>query len=239
MASMRSTNFPRPGTEPDAETWWHDVIGQVPDTRRVRPATKELTEEGPFAGGRLTLDINAAGIIQWSVSPPPFKEVPVEFPTVGRFGDVCEAFSALMHRWYGAGPELDRIAFGAGVLLPVPNRVEGYRLLSEYLHHVRIDPEASTDLLYQINRRRRSPLTEGLLINRLSKWSVAALHVIAQPLMDSRPERRMEPVSACLVELDINTAPEYRGGFVAPRTAAIFDELVTLAGEILEVGDRP
>lgn len=240
--SMRATNFPSPAAEVDPGAWWHRLLDREPDTRVVRPGVGEWKEEGEFAGGKLTLNINAAGVIQWTLSPTPLKEVPTEFPTVGRFVDACEAFCPLVRRWFEFAPRLDRIAFGTTALLPVANRVEGYRLLSQYLHDVvRIDAERSSDLLYQINRRRHSRSgVADLEINRLSKWSVAEMRILAQAFSAPGVEARLlHPMSACRAELDINTAPEYRRGFASPVSAEIFEELVALAREILETGDRP
>jgi hypothetical protein len=239
--SLRSTNFPTPGVEPDARTWWRDLIGQEPETRVVRPAAGEWKEEGPFAGGRLELSVNPAGVIQWTLSPNPLKELPTEFATVGRFVDACDVFTALVRRWYAVAPRLDRIAFGAVVLHPVTDRVEAYRLLSQCLHDVRIDPEGSTDLIYQINRRRPSRSgPKGLEINRLSNWAAIILRVLVQPLVaEARPERSLPALHASRIQLDVNTAPEYRGGFDPSNSAEVFDELVMLAREIVETGDRP
>lgn len=239
--SMRATNFPTPGAEYDPGQWWRSLLGQEPDTRVVRPGVREWKEEGGFAGGNLSLTSSPAGIVQWTLSPAPLKEVPTEFPTVGRFVDACDAFCTLVRRWFELAPRLDRIAFGTTVLFPVANRVEGYRLLSQYLHDVRLDAENSTDLLYQINRRRPSRVgIEGLEINRLCKWSVAQLRVTVQLINPSPADvRSLTPLYAIYVELDINTAPEYRGGFEPQHSAEIFDELVLLAREIIETGDRP
>jgi hypothetical protein len=80
-----------------------------------------------------------------------------------------------------------------------------------------------------------------LEINRLTKWSVMEMRILARAVSAPGIEARLlGPVSACHAELDINTAPEYRGGFEPPRSVEILDELVVLAREILlEIGDRP
>lgn len=239
--SLRSTNFPSPGADYNADEWWHHILGQDPESRTVRPAAGERKEEGTFGGGRLALEINAGSIIQWTLSPTPPKDVPTEFLTVGRFIDTCDAFSDLMRRWYELAPRLNRIAFGAVGLVPVANRIEGYRLVAEYLHQVRIDPEGSSDLLYQINRRRPSRTgVERLEINRLAKWSVAELRIVVQAASAPGVEARLLPsMTACRAELDINTVQEFSGKFTPPASGQIFDELVGMAREILETGDRP
>ena len=200
----------------------------------------EWREEGEFAGGTLTLLVNAAGVIQWSLVPTSPKEIPAEFPTVGRFVDACEAFCPIVRRWFELALPLDRIAFGAVVLFPVATRRDGYVSLSQFLPDVTLDPDNARDFLFQINRRRPSRSgIKGLEINRLSSWSVAQLRVITQPMTQPSAQREHPPSYACRLELDMNTAPEHRGSFVPPQSAAIFDELVALAREILEVGDRP
>ncbi len=238
--SIRATNFPTPGNEFDPADWWHRLTDGEPDTRVIQPKVGEWREEGQYAGGKLAFTINPAGIIEWKLSPPPIKELPSEFPMVGRFIDACEAFIRIVRRWLAFAPPLDRLAFGAVALFPVASRRDGYAFLVPYLPDVRIDVENSNDFFYQINRRRPSRSgVEGLAINRLSKWSVFQLRAFAQPADQPSGPRLLPPMQACHVELDINTVPEYRGGFRSPQAEVVFDELVALAREILDSGDRP
>jgi len=208
-----------------------------PETRTVRPALRERTEQGPFHGGRLTLHINPVGVIEWSLSFIPPKELPEEFPNIGRFEDIYVPFCSLVHAWFNLAPRLDRLAFGAVVLLPVANRMEGYTRLESYLPGLRL--EGTSDLEYRINRRRRSRHVEGLEINRLVQWAVVEMRIIQAPGGRGEFLGSSTGQFACQTQLDINTVPEYRGGFEGAQAQAVFDELVTLGRETIEVGDQP
>ncbi len=123
----------------------------------------------------------------------------------------------------------------------VPDRPTGYRLLAQYLNNVKIDPDNSSDFHYQINRRRVSKNIAGLLINRLSKWSVTitkfsqfALGPVIQEFVISNHDH----ISANL-ELDINTVPEHQTLIFREQMPTIFMELIELASEIAEQGDVP
>jgi hypothetical protein len=91
------------------------------------------------------------------------------------------------------------------------------------------------DFLYQYNRRRRSQRVPEVKINRLSKWTWV-------PLGEVRAEggELVFPAeSACLLELDINTAPEFQGALPHDRYVPLFEEMVGLAVEIAARGDVP
>jgi hypothetical protein len=107
---------------------------------------------------------------------------------------------------------------------------------------MKLDAEGSSDFLYRINRRRLSQSgIENLQINRLSTWSVARAEYQAFALESGGIPRviRGEPIFACRVELDVNTAAEFEGKLLPDQSLKIFTELIELAHEILLEGDRP
>ena len=113
----------------------------------------------------------------------PSRDVNTEIHIVaGKQGyEKSDEFVTLMSRWleFDTGPSLRRLAFGAVLLHPAENRVEGYRKIQPYLQHVTMQPEESSDFLYQINRPREAEVAiSGLQINRVSKWSVGRMQLI-------------------------------------------------------------
>jgi hypothetical protein len=111
-------------------------------------------------------------------------------------------------------------------------------MLSESLVPFKIGA-TSRDFAYQINRRRESATRAGLNINRLSKWSVAlaqasVVDASTGEVVEEEPER-----FATRLELDINTAPGETDDLSGADAVALFDELITLGGEIAEHGDHP
>jgi hypothetical protein len=145
-----------------------------------------------------------------------------------------------MTKWIQTLPMI-RLAFGAVLLQPVDGLAEGYRLLSSYVQ-LQIDPENTSDLLYQINRRRVSSSgITGLTINRLAKWSVLRLQRNLFMLSPGSPvqSHTQSEAFACRLELDINTAPEFEGELPQAELPSLIQELVEMGREIAEQGDIP
>lgn len=241
--SLRATAFPSAEAEVKSDSWWRAVLGEEPENQVVRPRTGERREEGTFQGASLILKVEPTRI-DWILRPKLSTEKPPEgFSAIGSFQDSYLPFRELMRRWFPLNPPLERLAFGAAALLPVANKTEGYKRLAAYLPALHLESKGWSDLLYRINRPRPSKSNiPSLRINRLCTWSVAQTQV--QLLSLSPPPQRpqvidLEPAFACRVELDINTSPEFEGQFSGQQCAEIFDELLDLAQEILQEGDRP
>lgn len=233
--SLRMTAFPSPGTvlgEPP--NWWETAVGEPPENRVHQPKVGVIQEQGSFSNGVLTL-ISQPGRIDWLLAWPNREEI------IEPFEESLGAFVPLVLRWLGDAPVLQRIAFGATLRLPVKDRIDGYKRLSSYLHHVDLDPEGSTEFLFQINRPRKSKSgIENLSINRLSKWSVAftqeATYTVHDPKATQFQLTGLQKDLYCRLELDINTAPN-EDDFAAKDVQQVFNELVDLGREIATNGD--
>jgi hypothetical protein len=239
VESLRATIFPVPGVASSPDTWWRDTIGTDPETRTVKPATREHLEEGPFDGGKLGLIINSLGVIQWQVTPEPPRELPAGIPSAGALLALLPPFMAALEKWLPMSPVASRLALGVVVHAPVPGHREGYERLGTYLRqYVTLDPEGSSDFLYRINRPRASTTpVQGLRINRLSTWAVAKLTLLATSV--AIQGRVGVEHYACRVDLDINTVPTFEGTFGPAVMAEVIGELRQLALEILAEGDIP
>jgi hypothetical protein len=244
VAQLRLTAFPAPLMKVPDIGWWENVIGQPPELRTFRPKSEELLEEGPFEAGKLTLNIQPLRI-DWNFARAISNELLEEdLPTIGEFPKVLENFFKPMQKWLSEEcPELGRLAFGAVLFLPVESRQAGYKRLSAYLPAIKLDPEESSDFLYQINRLRNSNVDiDGLRVNRLSKWSVFSY---LRTLMHfnqrtGRSEQVLRPeVYACRLELDINTTADFIGTLSREKLTTVFEELIELGREIIEKGDIP
>ncbi len=240
--SLRLTAFPRETEQQQEPGAWAELIKTDPETRQSRPLEGSLLEAGPYEGGWLTLEATPVRV-DWRLSVKLERDrLPDKLSTLGRFDETREKFKALMKRWLKTTPRLNRLAFGAALLMPVKDRVDGYRRLSGFLPKLEIDPEGSTELLYRINRRRMSRSgKQGLEINRLSTWAVISVgHILLQISPGgSQISERGEKLNACRLEVDINTAPELRGGLSKTALPKLFQELVDLATEIAKEGDVP
>jgi len=234
--SLRLTVFLTPGAVVGDSTW-EDLVGKPPETSVRRPAYQD---EGEFEDGRLTLATQPSRV-DWLYAAD-LRKIESGLPTVGSFPDAVSKFQQLMYRWLKECPPITRIAFGAILLQPVGNRIEGYKRIVDYLPSVKLDGENSSEFAYQINRPRVSNNIDALQINRLSKWSVMEMQrlqfvIPAEQVAIVQPAAPGEKRSACRLELDINTSPAFAGEFPKEKLFPVFDELIALGKEIAERGD--
>ena len=241
--TLRLTAFPSSGIDLTGASWWNDLLGEAPETKVSRPKQGGEQQEGPLKGGKLILRIQPLRI-DWLFSGSDVPDAKAEtLPTLRSFPDALDTFLQLMLRWFelGSCPPVQRLAFGAVLFQPVDDRQTGYRKIATLLPSVKLDPEGSTDFSYQINRRRNS--TSGIAdlgINRLSKWSVitwqSAKLALGPASLGYFPDREH---FTCQLDLDINTAPDFRGDLPREQMSKVFQELVALGKEIAGEGDIP
>lgn len=235
---MRLTVFRFPGTDFDAAAAWTTFAGHEPEEISRKPSAGSSSAVGPFGAGRLMIECDPLRIhFIYAPAPPNEKGIALD---LGPMDEQIANFVSSAKKWLPSAPPSLRIAYGLVLVRPVRSRQEGYVELSGYLPNVRIDPEHSSDLSYQINRPRGSNVLGNEKINRLSKWSVGLLVVDALAMSASREGGRRERLSEehkCRVELDINTIAERVEPLPQDRLVAVFEELVALAVEIAEKGD--
>jgi len=225
VQTLRLTGLLEPGTRLSSSGWWRAVAGEEPEVQNSQPKLGQLQEQGPYAGGVLTLAL-MIGRFDWILSSRNETE------TLGPFPELGERFVRILAPWLAsAGPAVHRLALGAGLLMSVADARQAAVVLSGFLPSVNADPEETTDLLFQINRP--IPLrVEGveLKINRVSKWSSAEVRtaqvMVGPGIQDlSTTDSR----TFCRLDLDINTSQE--------RTEALPDELLSpLLSRFLEIG---
>lgn len=244
VETLRLTAFPIPATPLKDPGWWTALMGEPVETKIIQQKLGEQREEGPFLSGTL-INLLRPHRIDWLLSPTRDQiGEAMGFETIGSFLELTGPFVELMVRWLDSGmcPVLQRLAFGAILILPVDSRTTGYRKLSPYLPSVTLDPEGSSDFTYQINRPRDSSSgIAGLKVNRLSKWSVAStrlLGFLVEPELSPGVDRG-EEYFACRLELDINTAPGRQEPIPQNQLGRVFKELVELGREIVTEGDLP
>lgn len=164
---------------------------------------------------------------------------------LGSWIEIVSLFSSRVLGWLRSEPQLQRLALGAIVLDEVRDRMTGYKVLNELLPKIDIDVQHSSDFFYQINRPRLATFNGGpsLKINRLSKWSVAA--VVTQRFTLSTQEPLQRPTNLvgslqnyCRAELDLSTDAEIPE-LPAAHIEAIWEKFVDFAREILLKGDIP
>jgi hypothetical protein len=246
VGALRLTAYTDPLATPDTRAKgkrWEGLVGTAPENVISRMFGMEQEENGPFpGGGKLSYKWSLRGT-EWFLESVPDPNKPETF--FGMSTAMMLRFKELVRRWLVDCPPLQRLAFGAALYLPVKDRREAYHQLEGFLHLGLKYSDDEGDFLYQYNRRRRSNIVPNLKINRLSKWTWLQLGLRASEGDALWPLN----YSACLLELDINTALDFRQppsgeshvpmrGPLPPESyVPLFDELVAFAEEIAAKGD--
>jgi len=207
--------------------WFKEVTGEDAETTITR---RDLfQQEGNFGDGRLILGMPAMATpqrVDWFYVSPTGLGSPFD-----NLENAISKFVPIMTQWLESSFGTMRIGFGSVLLLPAKDKESAYKQLAVYLPAVKLEPDSS-DFLYHINRPRRSKSpVEGLDINRLSKWMVSLSSEIGLPTGSVRKN------FSCLLETDMNTSAQYQGNLPKNHCAAILNELVAMAQEIVEKGD--
>jgi len=238
-ATLRLTSFPIPSVKLDEASWWSEVV-QKPSEAKLQKLSL-YRETSAFENGKLILEVQP-GRIDWLYRGPEMNTENLEsLPLTGPFPSSLEVFSKLMLRWLSikSYPPTKRIAFGAVLFQPIETVKSGYQRIIPFLPSVKLDPEGSSDFMFQINRARASKTgITGLKVNRLSKWSVGSMKLVAIESTMLEDVAFHEQVF-CSLELDINTAQEFKGELPQDRLSKIYTELTSLGKEIAEKGDIP
>jgi hypothetical protein len=224
----RVTAFPSPGAQIDGPKWWLSIVGEHPESQLILPKKGTSREEGPFGTGRLILETQPTRI-DWVLAKAPDED------SLGEPSAVFKQFTELVTRWFELCGPLQRLAFGSMLSLPVNSRPEGYDKLRSFLKGVELDPENSSDFLYQINRPRMFDAGGfQIKINRLSKWSVRLWQLREiSPVSD----RLITSAHACSLELDLNTDGEFTEELPRESLKSILDLLIEFGLEISQRGD--
>ncbi|MGO9597441.1 MAG: hypothetical protein ACLP7Q_05410 [Isosphaeraceae bacterium] len=234
---LRATMFTIPKASPvDPSGWWQQVTEEERDRVEDKPKIAQHVEEGRCFGGVLSLT-TVANRIDWTLSPSIDVEKGLqELPSVGSYISVRDDFLAAISRWLPSAPPVQRLAFGALLMLPVSSKDESYRLLGAYLPFSP-DPMTSSDLRYQINRPRESRVLTDLKVNRLQAWASARFRIQAG-ISGNVGEMVLQEQYAVSLESDINTEAAFMGVLPAERLSDLLSELSDYATELAAEGDR-
>jgi hypothetical protein len=244
---LRLTVFTMPTATNRRAEWWNAITGSEPDDTRSNPKKGSGVISGAFGPGKLVLKWEPDRVDLLLAPNEPDLEAFLtepEFSALGPAPEMLDVFVPLAERWVQLPdvPAIQRIAFGAVLLHPEPDRQSGYRRLPDYVP-IEVDPESS-DFLYQINLPAVPSDTgiAGLTLNRLSKWLVATIKFM--PLRFTGVDIAVTqpiPITAYAfrLELDINTAPTFVDQIPPNRAIEVFRELVDAGRAIATNGVRP
>jgi hypothetical protein len=227
----------------NSQGWWESLVGAPPELRSAQPRQNVVQESGPYLSGTLTLNVSPLRI-DWILTPTVDQELPPEtLPSVGEFPKLIDAYGNALSKWLASAPRMKRIAFGAVILQEVNSHEEGYLLIDRYLPSVELDPKTS-DFLYQINRPRISSAAPEVIVNRLSKWSVAKIQGIQLQFQGGKEATNVvsgvattKALFGCRLELDLSTDATRTEAFDQNVPPAILGELIGMGLEIASMGD--
>jgi hypothetical protein len=233
---IRFTAF-LPTTPDEVQSWWSKTVGQPPETTlsNVREAKQRF--EAPIGSGRLVLQTELNRVDWVLLAQINFDREIVEPPNLGGLSEVMETFTSFVERWLTLKVPAIRLAVGVTLVQEVRDRTAGYRRLKDFLKDLKIDPERTSDLVYQINKPITSRVVSGISINRLQKWSVAQFRHLSVKVQELTVPSVSSPAwFACRCELDMNT-PAERNEIIPEDQAALFKELCKAAVAIAKKGD--
>ena len=240
VEALRLSVFPANPQDAIATERWSSLVGSQPESvTRPSQMPDRVIEEGPWANARLQVE-GQPGRIDWrTFSGTPAPDGPM---VIGGRADAAQPFLGLMTRWLGAScPPLNRIAFGANLILPEAPLETIARQLDSMLPSVAVDTDGTRDFLYRTNRRRNSSAEAALQVNRLATWSTMGsigFEIAIGP--GGAMARETREVYFCRLELDINTVPLQAQRIMSQDTLpAVFCELLDAAWEIADQGDIP
>ena len=152
--TLRLSAFMVDAIAPTDTPEWQELLGTVPEEQRNQPQQQLNSENGPYLGGRLQVDIRPTRY-DWILYPDPNIRS-AEFSSLGSYASLEGQFRELMLTWLASRPAIHRLAFAGVFLLPSESVVDVYSRLDRLLPAVQIDRANTRDLTYRINRRRKS-----------------------------------------------------------------------------------
>jgi hypothetical protein len=225
------------GLWPNYETLWHDLTGQEPDSdeNRARESTRRQT--GRVGDRQLETVVTP---IRTDVFFAPVFEAGLPATSFGPAEAEIPAFVSLVTPWLDRIArigQITRVAFGAVLLLPVPDRDTSYKELGRFLQSVNVDPASTKEILYRINR----PVSRGVLeLNRLTTWtSVIMRKMIGIDFSLGQPLTSVADEVFVRLETDNSTPAERTEPLAADEIVPIFEALVKMALENAARGELP
>ena len=236
---LRATTFihARPIDKIPEDKWWEKINEGKPENEQTNYPLGMKMQGGVVGGNGLTVQ-SQSDRVDWILTAG--KQTPNEplRNTIGSLSDALESLLGVAKRWLNVCPPSNRLAFGAVLVRQVSDGRKGCEEILRFLPNLSLDPGSVSDLIYQINRRRKSMSSTGMVINRISKWSVMQTNTIGLTVSNagasiSPPEQERY---ARRLDLDINTAPSDRD-ISTDNTYTIFKELTEYGCEIASKGD--
>jgi hypothetical protein len=237
IENLRVTLFRFKPSPAQHQGCWEKVVGEAPEVVVQRAKGAEMHEEGPFRRGRLIAGQQTTRADWLYTCLPVNKEGEPAFQNAGNLNEELEGFLAIVEKYLEACPPVNRIAFGAGLMLPVDDHPAGYRVVKRLVPSLPVEPEFSRDLIFQVNDPIKSATIPDLSVNRLRNYTVRLL-TFATMVQDGELLASPTELYACRLVLDFNTDAANKTELAQGKLSSLLRELEGLTHEYLAEGSR-
>jgi hypothetical protein len=237
VAQLRLTVFLKTQGVIPVEDWWQAAVGEPPENTQQNRTKGINSAVGQIENTQLAV-VQVPGRVDWTWEPLPNPlDNQESIPGLGIYDVVVSQFRGVLGKWVPGCPESTRVAFGARLMLPMPDRLTAYSELGKYLNFD-IEGEDTSDFLYQINRRRNIRVgSKDVVVNRLCKWSSGAILISRFQLLAGSQTLPTTNLYFVNLQIDINSAPEFSGIFLYQDILPTLDQFAGLGAEIAREGD--
>jgi hypothetical protein len=238
-ASLQVSLFTKSPT-PKSIDIYSALAGAPADSREDRTKEAVVRQTGTIGNNLLQVGFNPIRVdVVLSPSPPePSLGAGDIRLSMGRFKDEMDSFSDMVRTWLGVAElPVTRISLICAAVTETGSREEAYNVLARYLKSVQVTPEME-ELIFRVNWKSKTNLLPEGYLNRISAWSAVKLAISAGTAANTNMTTISE-TNFARMDLDINT-PHDRTEIIPPnQIVPIFDQLVKLAKENVEKGERP
>jgi hypothetical protein len=164
--------------------------------------------------------------------------------TMGPLGESTKKFSAAIEPWLKESKFLfNRVAVGASFLFATQSSGQSLAELEKLLSSVNGSTDGMEELFLRVNWPQSSKVIEDLKINRITSWSALQLRVqlfqVAPIAFGSGSPITHNDIHAVRLEIDHSTDEKRAEVFNSHQLIPIYEELLALAFENAEKGERP
>jgi hypothetical protein len=219
---------------------WKKITGQD-EAETHQKAAGRRTMLGPYLDSILSVSV-VGSRVDCILSPERPSEAVEEsyIPSVGAWPAICDEFVKGTADWISNfQAPIVRIAFGATLFSRRADRQDAYKTLLALLKSVGGDPARMSELIFRINWPVSSTSVNGLTLNRITNWSVLAIHLRLMQMTAPMVIDQTPPTFVIRLELDHSTDAAWIAPFDQSCLVPVYNELVKLAFENAENGELP
>jgi hypothetical protein len=222
---------------------WREITGQDEAPSR-RTVSGRRTLSGSFLAGDFVISAHADRTVCALSPAQPDRDTLEEarIPTLGEWRSTLDNFLKATRDWVAKYPaSVTRLGLGVTLLARYPDKESAYKMLLQLLKSVTGDPKRMRDLVFRINWQADSKVLNGLVLNRLTTWSVVELFIrtIAFESETASVTGQTPIIDILRLEMDHNTTQQWKETFGRKDLVYIYTELAGLAVENAERGELP